>query len=87
MHHEDIKAAIRKRGVTPSDLADTLKVSRSLVSRVIRGSTKSEVIARAISKVTGIPVETLWPGAYGQQTSGATKAAALLRGLPRRKAA
>lgn len=87
MHHEDIKAAIRKQGITPADLAKTLNVSAMSVSRVIRGDSKSEAIAKAISKVTGLAVDVLWPGLYTERPSGAVRAAALLRGQPRRKAA
>lgn len=78
MHHEDIKSAIRKKGVTPADLARTLRVSGAMVSRVIRGTDKSEPIAQAIAKVTGLSVNELWPGRYGQQSSSTQRLAALL---------
>jgi lambda repressor-like predicted transcriptional regulator len=63
-HREDIKAAIRKQGVTPADIADSLGCSRSLVSRVIAGTSRSKVISAAIAKVTGIPLHKLWPDWY-----------------------
>lgn len=87
MHHEDIKAAVRKRGITLADLAKTLHVSPMMVSRVVRGDSKSEVVAKAIAKVTGLSVDELWPGLYAERQSGTVRAAALLRGAPRRKAA
>ncbi len=88
MHHEDIKAAIRKQGVTPADIADSLGLSRSLVSRVIAGTARSEVISAAISKVTGIPVRQLWPERYQQRETGKQRAAKLLgQPLKARKAA
>lgn len=79
MHHEDIKAAIRKRDVTPSDVAKALRVSNSLVSRVIRGKSRSERVARAIAKVTGLGIDVLWPGLYQARGDGTQRVAGLLR--------
>lgn len=61
MHPELIKAAIRMKGTTPSAIADELGVSRSTVSLVISGRGVSARISEHISKVTGLPVTTLWP--------------------------
>lgn len=79
MHHEDIKAALRKKGVTPADLARHLKVSDQMVSGTIRGATKSSRIAAAISRVIEVPIETLWPGRY--DNGRATKVQQILRTL------
>lgn len=64
MHPEDIKAAIRKRGIKPADIARQLDVSDMSVSAVIAGNGKSARIAERISQVTGLSVDTLWPGKY-----------------------
>lgn len=64
MHPADIKAALHKRGINQSRIAETMKVSRSTVTYVIQGRSKSRRIAVAISQATGISVERLWPGKY-----------------------
>ena len=61
MHPEDIKAAMRKRGVTPTALADQLKVANATVSQVISGRCESARIKARIAQVTGIAVNVLWP--------------------------
>jgi lambda repressor-like predicted transcriptional regulator len=67
MHPEDIKASVRKNGHTLSRIAQSVSrtgVTKGAVSRVVHGSVKSRAIALAISKATGLPVSTLWPGKY-----------------------
>lgn len=61
MHPEQIKAAMRMKGVTPTALADELGVANSSVSQVISGRAESARIKARISKIVGIPVATLWP--------------------------
>lgn len=61
MHAEEIKAAIRMKGTTPTAIAEELGVSRSMVSHVINGNAKSDRIARRISEVIGKAVEVIWP--------------------------
>ena len=67
MHHEDIKAAIRKKGVNQAQIARHLKVSEMLVSSVIAGKNKSARVAKAISKIVGVPVDELWPDTYAKK--------------------
>lgn len=64
MHPADIKAALQKRGSSQTKIAETMNVSRSTITYVIQGRTKSRRVAEAISAVTGVPVERLWPGKY-----------------------
>ena len=64
MHHEDIKASIRKSGSSPARIARHLKVSPATVSNVIKGHTVSARIAQHISQVTGKRFSELWPGKY-----------------------
>lgn len=64
MHPADIKAALQKRDSSQTKIAAACNVSRSHVSYVIQGRSKSRRIADAISQATGIPVDRLWPGKY-----------------------
>jgi lambda repressor-like predicted transcriptional regulator len=64
MHPEDIKASLKKKGSSGAQIARQLTVSRSTVSEVISGRTKSRRIARTISLAVGISVSQLWPGKY-----------------------
>lgn len=61
MHPEQIKAALRMRGITPTALADEIGVANSSVSQVISGRAESARIKSMISKALDIPVSTLWP--------------------------
>ncbi|MBF9263584.1 helix-turn-helix domain-containing protein [Paracidovorax cattleyae] len=61
MHPEEIKAAIRMAGTTPTAIAEELNVSRSMVSHVIYSKAKSERIAQRIAQITGRSLEVLWP--------------------------
>jgi lambda repressor-like predicted transcriptional regulator len=64
MHPEQIKAAIRMKGTTPSAIADAMGLSRTAVTHVIRGVGVSLPVAQRISEVTGVPIALLWPGKY-----------------------
>lgn len=64
MHPADIKAALAKRGTSQTKIARELKLSRSTITYVIQGRSKSRRVAEAISRATGIPVGRLWPGKY-----------------------
>ncbi|MDA8449817.1 helix-turn-helix domain-containing protein [Acidovorax sp. GBBC 3332] len=61
MHPEDIKAAMRKRGVTPTALADELGVANGTVSQVISGRCESARIKERIAQITGVAITVLWP--------------------------
>lgn len=61
MHPEQIKAALRMKGVTPAALADELGVKQSTMSQVISGRAESARIKSGISRVLNIPVASLWP--------------------------
>lgn len=63
MHPEEIKAAIRMKGTTPSAVADELGISRTTVSQVIHGRGVSDRVATRISQVLGIPKASIWPDA------------------------
>lgn len=61
MHPEQIKAAIRMKGTTPTAIAAKLKVTPTTVWQVIHGKGKSARVENEISAVTQLPVATLWP--------------------------
>ncbi|MDR0701285.1 MAG: helix-turn-helix domain-containing protein [Azoarcus sp.] len=61
MHKEEIKAAMRMKGVTPTMLADRIGVSSSAMCQTIDGAIKSPRIQAAISEVLGLPPEKIWP--------------------------
>lgn len=60
MHPEEIKAALRMRGVTLAALADEAGVSRSMVSHVVNGYARSAHLMERISKVLGKPIDAIW---------------------------
>jgi lambda repressor-like predicted transcriptional regulator len=67
MHPADIKAAINKAGSSQADVARTLQgrnVTPSAVWAVINGNSRSASIAKHISRITGLAVHVMWPGAY-----------------------
>lgn len=72
MHHEQIKAEIRMRGVTPTQLAEHLEVSPTVVGKVIKGETRSLRIATAIATLIERSLEELWPGAYTDRAPAPT---------------
>ena len=61
MHAEEIKAALRMKGVTQARLAYQLGVARATVSMVISGASRSGRIQKAIADVLGFPQDKIWP--------------------------
>ncbi len=61
MHPEEIKAAIRMKGTTPTAIAEELRVSRSMVSHVINGNAKSARIQARIAQIIGKTTAAIWP--------------------------
>lgn len=61
MHPEEIKAAMRMKGVTPAMLCDELGVAASSVSQTISGHIKSARIQSRIAEIIGKPVTEIWP--------------------------
>ena len=66
MHYADIIAALTKRDWTLTRVAETEGVNVSFVSKVVRGTAASISVAKRISNIVGLPVNTLWPGRYGK---------------------
>lgn len=61
MHPEDIKAALRKAGVTQAVLADELAVARSSIAQAISGGIRSARIQTRIAEILGKSVKEIWP--------------------------
>lgn len=64
MHPEDIKAALRKKGSSQTDVARRLQVSQATVHLVIHGRGTSKRVASEIAEITGVPLKTLFPNKY-----------------------
>lgn len=64
MHPEQIKAELRMRGTSASGVADSMNLSRAVVSNVIHSRTKSRRIATHIAEIMERPLEEIWPGRY-----------------------
>ncbi|MDR3351756.1 MAG: helix-turn-helix domain-containing protein [Zoogloeaceae bacterium] len=62
MHVEEIKAAMRMRGITQALLADQLGVTRSAVGATISGTNKSPRIQAAIARIIEKPASEIWQG-------------------------
>ncbi|MDF1483714.1 helix-turn-helix domain-containing protein [Ramlibacter sp. H39-3-26] len=60
MHPEEIKAALRIKGVTLTALAGELKLSRSMVTQVIYGYARSRRVQERIAKIIGKPINAIW---------------------------
>lgn len=74
MHPEQIKAELRMKGISPTALADELRVANSSVSQVISGRAVSARIRQRISDITGIAIDVLWPPAEQRPTLRRTRA-------------
>jgi len=60
----EIRIALLRSGVTQSQIARDLGVGQPMVNRVIDGIAVSHRIRKAISDITGIALERLWPDPY-----------------------
>ena len=60
MHPEEIKAALRIKGVTLTALAAKLGLSRSMVTQVIHGYARSKKVEELIAQILGKPVTAIW---------------------------
>lgn len=64
MHPELIKAELRMKEQDGRSVARHVGVSGACVSHVIHGRGVSTPVAKRIAEVTGISIDTLWPGKY-----------------------
>ena len=61
MHPEQIKAALRMKGISPTALAERIGIANSSMSQVISGKAVSARVRGEIAKVIGMPVASIWP--------------------------
>lgn len=61
MHPEEIKAALRMKGVTPTVLAEKLGVANSTMSQVISGRSMSTRLQMHIAEIIGKSPLDIWP--------------------------
>lgn len=67
MTGEQIRALLKEKGASMTDIARAAEVSVTSVSRVIHCEAKSRRIASVISLFLGKRLDDLWPGAYPAQ--------------------
>ena len=67
MKQIDIQYAIKSAGSSQARIARELQVSKVTVSYVVAGKTTSRPVASCISRITGLSLDTLWPGKYPAQ--------------------
>lgn len=75
MHPEQIKAEMRMKGITPTALADQLRVANATVSQVISGRSVSARVQGRIAEIIGKPVAEIWPKASQRPVLRRTRAA------------
>lgn len=61
MHPEDIRAALKKSGESPTTIGAELSISEKSVRQTIKGAGRSMRIEQRISEITEIPLYRLWP--------------------------
>lgn len=66
MHPAQIKAALTIAGFRQTEAATALGVAPTTIGAVINGRSRSKQVEEWIAKVTGEPLEKLWPQWYGQ---------------------
>lgn len=62
-HPEDIKAALRKKGLTLKEIAESEKVSPSYLTHVIYG-VRSKRIQKILADLLEKDPESIWPSRY-----------------------
>lgn len=72
MHPEDVRAAIRKTGVTLTSLAESAGYSESAVRRTLR--VPWPAIERIIAKQIGCQPNDIWPSRYHPDGSPRSRA-------------
>lgn len=60
MHPEEIKAALRIKGMTLTAIAAKLGLSRSMVTQVIYGYARSQKVEVLIAQILDKPVNAIW---------------------------
>lgn len=67
IHPEDIKAALRKRGITLAALSRQHGYTPNAVGLVLRGRRQSAPLRRIIAEAVGLPEQAIWPLRRGER--------------------
>lgn len=67
MHPAEIQALLKMKGVSQSEIGREFGLSRSTVSAVVNGRSRSAQVEQRISEILGIPATELWPHWYGSR--------------------
>lgn len=62
---EEIKARLRSKGLTMSDIARSLTLTPSTIHAVVSGRSHSRRVAEKISAELGLEPRDIWPEKYG----------------------
>lgn len=63
-NHQWIRVALKKRGLSMSDIARRLEVQPTTVCMVSRGAGRSRRIEQAIADAIGFRPDEIWPDRY-----------------------
>ena len=69
MHPEEIKAELKKIGVTQIAIAKKCRVTKTTVFSVIHGGCKSTRVASCIATLLKRDCADLWPGRYERKVA------------------
>jgi len=58
---QPIKQILRQRGISQQSIADDLEVTKSLISQVLAGASRSRRVEVALATALGIDARLLWP--------------------------
>lgn len=69
-HAEEIKARLRMRGTSLSEIANELGISAPVVSVTIRYSNRrSRRVENAVAKAIGVEPSEIWPDRYSRKAT------------------
>jgi lambda repressor-like predicted transcriptional regulator len=73
----EIRIALLQKGYSYARLARELGKAQSTISNVINDHGRSRVVAERVSRITGHPIDQLWPRSYSaaRHTKGSRRAA------------
>lgn len=78
MEPSEITSALQEKGFRQLDVVALLKMektTRTIVSLVINRQARSRRVEKAISEITGLPLQKLWPEWYSPKTAKSRKVA------------
>lgn len=64
MSPQEIRVALLRAGVSQAEIARALGKSRTLINRVIDGTSVSDLVRKRIATAINKDVESIWPSTY-----------------------